>query len=74
MNINVKDPAFWVGLVVTALSAFGLINASEGADLTTYTLGTATGIIGLWKLIPSIIKRHKDEKKKDAAVPEETKA
>ena len=65
MSIDIKDPAFWVGLIVTALSAFGLINADEGAGLTTYSYGVATGVIGLWKLIPAIIKRNKDKKKKD---------
>jgi hypothetical protein len=63
MKIDIKDPAFWVGIIVTTLSAFGLINAEEGAGLSTYSLGIATGVIGLWKLIPAIIKRHKDEKK-----------
>lgn len=57
--MNLKDPAFYVGLAVTILSALGLISADEGADLTTYALGAATGIIGLWKLVPAIVKRHR---------------
>ena len=59
MNINVKDPAFWIGVVVTTLAALGLVTGEEGSALAEHSTGIALGVLGLWKLIPSIIKRHK---------------
>ena len=62
MNINVKDPAFWVGLVVTALVTLGLVTGDEGSALSQHSNEIAIGVLGLWKLIPSIFKRNKGAK------------
>ena len=61
MNINVKDPAFWVGLVVTILSVLGLVTGDEGSALTEHSNEIAIGVIGLWKLLPSIFRRYRNK-------------
>ena len=59
MKINETFTSVLLGAVVAILGATGVINADEGADLTTYGVSAGSGLIGLVQIIRAIIKRRK---------------
>ena len=63
MKINETFTSVLLGAVVAILGATGIINADEGADLTTYGTSAGAGIIGLVEVIRAIIKRGKGKGK-----------
>lgn len=48
-----------IGIIIAALSTFGIVTADEGASLTANATATATGILGLVSTIAAIVKRRK---------------
>ena len=54
-----------IGLIITVLSTLGVVTGDEGAALTTNGTAILTGVLGLVSTILAIVKRRKEEEKKD---------
>lgn len=63
MKINETLTSVILGAIVAILGATGVVNAEEGADLTTYGTSAGAGIVGLVEVIRAIIKRGKNKDK-----------